>query len=1232
MISVNHDMPRRMPSRQSLRIYQANVGRGGPAHDAALSIAYDNHLDIVAIQEPWIFGDLTARKTKTHPSYQAFSPLSTWTSRPRVLIYIHKGIPLSPSQPISDICRDVICVTVSLYANKTINIYNIYNSPAGSEDAGSGLHHTLNIPINDNPLLRPSIVVGDFNIRHRDWDHTTHQAPYNGDQLVDWASRQDLYLLNPDQTATHSRGGTLDLSFSSMPLASCIVAHDLSTGSDHETLVTTLPLTSTSTMPDRGRLRYAACNLELFNQLLRPFSSPVSMDPEEEAADIVRCLKLALEGACPRSTGNGKIGAPWWTPECAQSHRRYVTARRYRPAVEERKHFRAMVRQAKKNYWKAQIEEASTLPDIYRITRWPKMQPRFHSPPLEHPVTGEMANTPAQKAEALHSALLSRHLDTADISPDSPAVPRREIHWPAFNMQEVYRATCQTASTAPGADEIPAKAIRQAWPIIGRRVQGLFQACVDRGLHPRVFKHANVVILAKSGPRNRSLPKSYRPIALLSCLGKGFERLIARRLSYYALNLGILSRDQCSAVSKRSATDLTTALACDIQQAWKAKLVAGIVTVDVQGAFDGVLKNRLLQRLREQGWPLGMIRWTASFFEDRTACIRLDDSLSTPFPVISGLPQGSPVSPILFLLYVEPLLRLSSGRFGYADDACFLVTGRNLDRVSNDLQEALDGTLAWGQENGISFETKKTELQYFHRKNKFIEPPLRIGANIITPNTNTRWLGVHFDRKLSFKEHVNRARVRCRIITDHIKKLNGTRHGAGPGLLRRAVESCAFSSLLYGAETWFSQSTPQHIISQIQVAMNLAARAVLPVYRTTPVPALLREVGWAPASAWLERAHDRLTVRIAAADPSHPLRHRWKSDRFAWIRRNIPCARSPDVSTAPWATTDRPAIRAQIGAVGRETGLRHFEAWLSREVSATDILVFSDGSRDDQGRAGASYCVYANRGEEMLQHATIPLGDTAEVFDAEVIGATTGLEAAQSLQWADMARNIYVILDNEEAAMRLQSEVATPTSAREFRKFQGLRDAWAKRDRGRWSFRSPGRTIVKWCPGHKGIPGNESADVLAKRACSEPSSRELMTIARASKRTEERYQDAIASYWEGHAPTAYRNLKIQMSHKIPFELRLRRSRLGYLIAARTGHGDFAEYHRRFHHEDADLLCRCGDEKSQTHFFTCRNAIPNIRSTMSASLDGGRALSWLLGTAKGAALFAKWCDASSFYER
>lgn len=131
----------------------------------------------------------------------------------------------------------------------------------------------------------------------------------------------------------------------------------------------------------------------------------------------------------------------------------------------------------------------------------------------------------------------------------------------------------------------------------------LFKCVIRFSTQPKAFKTANVLIIPKNGKRDRIISRSYRLIVLLSCLGKGLERLIEWRLSYWAVKDMILTKDQCSAVKYQSETDLTMALNFDIRDAWNKKKVAGMNTVDMKGAFDGILCNFLLFQLQSQSWP-----------------------------------------------------------------------------------------------------------------------------------------------------------------------------------------------------------------------------------------------------------------------------------------------------------------------------------------------------------------------------------------------------------------------------------------------------------------------------------------------------------------------------------------------------------------------------------------------------------------------------------------------------
>ena len=117
--------------------------------------------------------------------------------------------------------------------------------------------------------------------------------------------------------------------------------------------------------------------------------------------------------------------------------------------------------------------------------------------------------------------------------------------------------------------------------------------------------------------------------------------------------------------------------------------------MDIKGAFDAVLPGRLVRRLREQGWPDNLVRWIQSFATNRYIRIRLDSLTGPDTQIQCGLPQGSPASLILFMLYIASLLWLGTParRFGYADDIALVATSvdlqTNCDQLQTDLEEAL---------------------------------------------------------------------------------------------------------------------------------------------------------------------------------------------------------------------------------------------------------------------------------------------------------------------------------------------------------------------------------------------------------------------------------------------------------------------------------------------------------------------------------------------------------------
>jgi hypothetical protein len=146
----------------------------------------------------------------------------------------------------------------------------------------------------------------------------------------------------------------------------------------------------------------------------------------------------------------------------------------------------------------------------------------------------------------------------------------------------------------------------------------MYQGCLQLGYHPKCFRHAVLAIIQKPNKADRSSPRSYRPIALLSVLGKGLERLIARNIAWIIVTYKVLASQQFGALLLRSAVDLTTCLTHDVEEAPAQGYTASLLTLDVKGAFDTVLPGRLVRRLREQGWPSNLVQWVASFATGRS--------------------------------------------------------------------------------------------------------------------------------------------------------------------------------------------------------------------------------------------------------------------------------------------------------------------------------------------------------------------------------------------------------------------------------------------------------------------------------------------------------------------------------------------------------------------------------------------------------------------------------------
>jgi len=270
------------------------------------------------------------------------------------------------------------------------------------------------------------------------------------------------------------------------------------------------------------------------------------------------------------------------------------------------------------------------------------------------------------------------------------------------------------------------------------------------------------VVIPKLGKPDYSKVHAYRVISLLDVISKLLERTAAHLIADHLERKRGLHEGQFGCRRRRSCVDAVAILMNRTQQAWEKKRIAGALFMDVKSAFNNVDKTFLGKRMEDLGIEADLIRWTMSFMSDRRVKLVLDGEVGEENPVDTGVPQGSPAAPILFITYlsgifdaVEQTAPVSG--LSFVDDIGWWAEGKNVDEVVDKLSQAAAAAMEWAGKNGVAFDRGKTEAAIFCRKKRketLTEPKVRVGDGEVPFNREaTWWLGVWLDSQLTPKEH-----------------------------------------------------------------------------------------------------------------------------------------------------------------------------------------------------------------------------------------------------------------------------------------------------------------------------------------------------------------------------------------------------------------------------------------------------------------------------------------------
>ena len=379
--------------------------------------------------------------------------------------------------------------------------------------------------------------------------------------------------------------------------------------------------------------------------------------------------------------------------------------------------------------------------------------------------------------------------------------------------------------------------------------------CLETGIYPSIWKKANVVPIHMKG--NRQSRENYRPISLLPIFGKIFEKVIFDAIYKHLCDNKFLTPNQSGFRPGDLAINQLLAITHNIYCAFEStpSLETCAVFLDLSKAFDRVWHDGLLYKLECNGISRNLLNFLRSFLLNRMQRVVLNGKSSNWEFISSGVPQGSILGPLFFLVYINDLAdNVNCCIKLFADDTSLFSVVHDEAKTALELTQDLESISLWAWQWKMLFNVEKTkEIIFSSKRSKPQHAPLKLDSEVIAQTTEHKHLGMILDEHLNFKSHIREAILKARKGIGMVKLLSNY---VSRNVLDQIYKLYIRPHLDYG-DIIYHRHDPQmslDITKRLDQTQYSAALAVTGAWRGTSRQRLYEELGW-------ENLHDRRWFR-----------------------------------------------------------------------------------------------------------------------------------------------------------------------------------------------------------------------------------------------------------------------------------------------------------------------------------------------------------------------------------
>jgi hypothetical protein len=551
---------------------------------------------------------------------------------------------------------------------------------------------------------------------------------------------------------------------------------------------------------------------------------------------------------------------PWWSEEIIQARcTRRRLERKWRKTklesdkrvfLEQMKCFQLLLRSTKECHFDTLVTENSGDPrKLWKVLNDMLHRGRDCLLPGSVPanILAERFSTFfKEKIDRLHSSLCKNGSTLPGSSPTTTPSYLLSQFEPT-NCAEIEKLLRSAPAKSSPIDVLPTWLLKGSVDILLPRIVDIVNAALAEGM-PISYKRAVVTPLLKNASLDINVLNNFRPVSNLSYISKLIERIVARRLIDFVESNSLL--EPCQSAYRRFHSTETAMLRVqhDLLMASEKQHVSALVLLDLSAAFDTVEHATLLQRLSMLGLTGSALEWIQSYLSDRYQCVQIEGFLSANVQVKTGVPQGSVLGPILFILFTHELGQLIRSHgfecHFYADDTqiygSFAV--EDVKHFILRLEKCLDDVLHWMSNSSLCLNDSKTEilLTATSAQLRRLEiPSVRIGSALILPTSSTRVLGVNLEGSMKMDGHV---KAICKGGWYHLRTISKIRSSLSKQTCELLVHAF-ITSRIDLCNGLLSGATKKNL-NRLQRLFNASARVVCLSPKRDPITPVLRSLHW----------------------------------------------------------------------------------------------------------------------------------------------------------------------------------------------------------------------------------------------------------------------------------------------------------------------------------------------------------------------------------------------------